>query len=60
MESSEMYSSIERNPIKISTDFSFSSSQCSVTDFTADEFYDFCKSKIKVSSKNLNHQSKIK
>ena len=60
MEQSQKILSAERNPKRISNDFSFRSSLCSVTDLTPAEFYDFCKSKIKVSSKNINLQNKFK
>lgn len=46
--------------VRSSTDPSFHSSQCSISDLGSDEFYELCKARLKVSKHNKALQLKIK
>lgn len=55
-----IYLTVDRQKARNSTDLSFRSSQCTMQDLNGEEFYEICKSNIKVCEKNSNLLMKIK
>lgn len=55
-----VYLTIDRLKPRNSTDLSFRSSQCSMQDMNGEDFYEVCKSTIKVCEKNSNLLMRIR